>query len=165
MTAKTPAPAPSKKVTSKARPSLAEEFTKAAKGILFSSESDYPLEFFTIPAEGVTDLTPDGFLNRLGLSFSLVSEFQLPLHRLIEERSLDRFFLTLEGWAEHHNSSTTDPKVVAEYKKYRRVEVALNKHLTNLKFFRVGQVEVRCYVIGLDAQGHIAGLVTTSVET
>ena len=165
MGAKTPARVPSKKVASKARVSLTEEFTRAAKGILFSSESDYPLEFFTIPAKGVDDLTPDGFLNLLGLSFTLVAEFNLPLARLIEQRPLDQFFLSLEGWAEYKNSDTTDPEVVAEFKKYRRVEVALNKRLTNLKFFRVGQVEVRCYVIGLDAQGHIAGLVTTSIET
>src|SRR5215475_483075 len=41
---------------------LREELEKAAAGLNYSSESDYPFRFFTLPAEDETDLTPQGFL-------------------------------------------------------------------------------------------------------
>lgn len=72
--------------------SLREELEKAATGLTYSSESDYPFQFFTLPAEGENDLTPQGFLNRIGVSQQFIDEINLPIGQLIEERKLAGFF-------------------------------------------------------------------------
>lgn len=144
---------------------LGEELEKAAEGLRFQSESDYPFQFFTLPAEGEGDLTPEGFLSRLGVTQMLIDELNLPLDRLVEGRDFDDFFPSADQLADHHGTDTNDPEVVAESKRYRKLEATLRRRLRGLKVFRVGQVEIRCYVAGLDKRGYLAGLVTTAIET
>lgn len=144
--------------------SLREELEGAADGLSYMSESDYPFQFFTLPAESESDLTPEGFLGRLGVS-QLIDEFSVPIDNLIEELSLDDFFPTDEDLAERHGADASDPKVAAECKKYQGLRELLKKRLRGVKVLRVGKVEIRCYIAGLDEQGHIAGLLTTAVET
>jgi Nuclease A inhibitor-like protein len=43
------------------RISLRDELEKAAAGLSYTSESDYPFRFFALPADSDTDLTPQGF--------------------------------------------------------------------------------------------------------
>jgi Nuclease A inhibitor-like protein len=129
---------------------LHEELEKAAAGLSYSSESDYPFRFFTLPAESEKDLTPEGFLNRIGVSQQFIDEINLPIDRLIQERTLDGFLPTDD------NEEST---------RFRKLEAVLRKRLRGVKVFRVGQVEIRCYIAGLDEHGYIAGLVTTSIET
>lgn len=159
----------SKKADSGARKglhlTLGEELEKAAEGLRHTSESDYPFKFFTLPAEGEDDLTPQGFLSRLGVTQMVIDEFNLPLDRLVEERAVDGFFPSADELADYHGTDTNDPEVVAESKQYRKLEAMLRKRLRGLKVLRVGQVEIRCYVVGLDKRGYLAGLVTTAVET
>jgi len=150
----------------KGRPlTLGEELETAAKGLRHQSEADCPFQFFTLPAEGDDDLTPQGFLIRLGLSQQLIDELNLPLDRLVEERAFDNFFPSADDLANYYGTDTSDPEVAAESKRYRKLEATLRKRLRGLKVLRVGQVEIRCYVAGLDEHGYIAGLVTTAVET
>jgi Nuclease A inhibitor-like protein len=130
--------------------SLREELEKAAAGLEYHSESDYPFQFFTLPAESGKDLTPEGFLNRIGVSQQFINEINLPINRLIEERTLDGFFPSYDD---------------AESKQFRKLEAVLRKRLRSVKVLRVGQVEIRCYIAGLDEHGYIAGLVTMVVET
>ena len=145
--------------------SLREELEKAAAGLRYTSESDYPFQFFTLPAEGENDLTPQGFLNRLGVSQQFLDEINLPIDRLIEERTLDGFFPTEDALAGYQGTDTSDPKVVAESKRFRKLEAVLRKRLRGVKVLRVGQVEIRCYIAGFDEHGAISGLVTTAIET
>ena len=150
----------------KGRPlTLGEELEKAAEGLRHTSESDYPFQFFTLPAESDDDLTPQGFLSRLGLTEMVIDEFNLPLDRLVEEWAFDGFFPSADDLADHHGTDTNDPEVVAELKQYRKLEAVLRKRLRGLKVLRVGHVEIRCYVAGLDERGYLAGLVTTAIET
>jgi Nuclease A inhibitor-like protein len=150
----------------KARPStLGEELEEAAKDLRHQSESDYPYQFFTLPAEGEADLNPQGFLIRLGLSQQLIDELNLPLDRVVEERAFDGFFPGADELADHYGADASAPEVAAESKRYRKLEATLKKRLRGLKVLRVGQVEIRCYVAGLDERGYIAGLVTTAIET
>lgn len=146
-------------------PSLQEELEEAAEGVSYFSESDSPLRFFTLPAEGEQDLTPEGFLNRLGVGPLYISEIGPLVETLIEEWPLEGFFPSAESLADSRATDIDDPSVVEKSEGYRRVEAALTKHLRNVTVLRVGKVEVRCYLAGLDERGNIAGLVTTSVET
>src|SRR5215475_1242684 len=49
------------------RISLRDELEKAAAGLSYTSESDYPFRFFALPADSDADLTPQGFLYRISL--------------------------------------------------------------------------------------------------
>ena len=147
------------------RISLRDELEKAAAGLRYTSESDYPFRFFALPADSDADLTPQGFLYRIGVSQQFIDEVNLPIDRLVEERTFDDFFPTDEDLARYYGTDVTAPEVVAESKRFRKLEAVLRKRLRGVKVFRVGQVEIRCYIAGLDAHGDIAGLVTTAVET
>jgi len=129
---------------------LGTELEEAATGLAYISESDYPFHFFTLPAEGKDDLTPEGFLVRLGVSSQFIQKTGLAVDQLIEERPLVGCF---QGDGE------------IEKKKFRALEQLLRRRLRGVKVLRVGQVEIRCYIAGFDEHGNIAGLVTTSIET
>jgi|SRR5271157_1116133 len=132
--------------------SLREELEEAIVGLNYdelkcSNESDWPpFRFFTLPADSVNDLTPKGFLDCFGVSQQFIEENHLPIDQLIEEWKLEDFF-------------------PAGDKGFRKLAEVLRKRLDIVKVFRVGQIEVRCYVAGFDEHGYIAGLVTTSTET
>ena len=147
------------------RIALRDELEKAAAGLSYTSESDYPFRFFALPAESDADLTPQGFLIRIGVSQQFIDEVNLPIDRLVEEKTLDDFFPTAEDLANYHGTDVTAPEVVTESKRFRKLEAVLRKRLRGVKVLRVGQVEIRCYIAGLDEHGDIAGLVTTAVET
>jgi nuclease A inhibitor-like protein len=148
----------------KPSPSLRDELEEAAAGLSHYSESDYPYQFFTLPAEGESDLTPEGFIMRLGISQQFIDEFNVPVDKLIEERALDDFIQT-EEWAAPSGADQNDPEAVAEFARTRRLKEVLKKRLRGVTVFRVGQVDIRCYIAGLDEQSNIAGLVTTAIET
>jgi len=118
---------------------------RAAAGLLHPSESDFPYRFFSLPTEGESDLTPQGFIIRLGVSQQFIDDVNIPIEKLAEERELGGFF--------------------PESKRFQRLEAILRQRLRGVKVLRVGQVEIRCYVAGFDEHGDIAGLVTTSIET
>src|SRR5262249_37819770 len=71
--------------------SLRDELEKAAAGLRYTSESDYPFRVFTLPAEDETDLTPQGFLIRMGVSQQFIDEVNLPIDRLVEVQAFDHF--------------------------------------------------------------------------
>ena len=54
---------------------------------------------------------------------------------------------------------------MAECKRYQALVNLLKTHLTDIKVYRVGEVEVNCYILGQTESGNIAGLSTISVET
>ena len=144
--------------------SLQEELEKAAAGLYHVSESDYPFRFFTLPAWNVTALTAEEFLNCLGLSVMFIDEVEVPIGKFIEERVLDGFFRTIDELADYHGTDTSDPEVIAESKRFRKLEAILRKRLRDVKVFRVGFVEVHCYIAGM-YKDNVAGLVTIAVET
>ncbi|MEP6952059.1 MAG: nuclease A inhibitor family protein [Ginsengibacter sp.] len=152
-------------------PELCEELETAAAGLLNTSESDFPYKFFSLSQHdtrgdtGVVKLTGLGFLVAIGISEELIDQYKLPVDQLIEERTLDGFFPSIEDIAGFYGTDTNDPKVIAESKRFRKLEALLKKRLHEVKVFRVGQVEIRCYIAGFAKHGNIAGLVTTAIET
>ena len=150
-------------------PELCEELETAAAGLLNTSESDFPYKFFTLSQRDsrgdVDKLTALNFLSGIGISQELIDELKLPIDQLIEERALDGFFPSIDDIAGFYGTDTNDPKVIAESKRFRKLEALLKKRLHEVKVFRVGQVEIRCYIAGFAKHGNIAGLVTTSIET
>jgi len=132
-------------------PALRRQLERAAAGLLHMSESDFPFRFFSLPADGASDLTPRGFIVRLGVSEQFIGDFNVPVDQLVEERTLAGFFPNAGD--------------ASEVKRFQRLEALLRKRLRGVKVLRVGQVEIRCYIAGFDEHGDIAGLVTTAIET
>lgn len=154
-----------KRSTRRPSPTLREQLEKAAAGLLYTSESDYPLRYFSLPSQDVSDLTPVGFLIRLGVSQQFIERHGVPAGELVQERSLDDFFPDAERLANYDGVEVTDRKVVSELKRWERLKALLRRSLRGVKVLRVGTVEIRCYVAGFTKGGDIAGLVTTAIET
>jgi hypothetical protein len=148
---------------------LCDELETASAGLFHISERDCPYEFFTLQRQSLykagDKLTALEFLNGFGVTVVLVDEFKLPVDQLIEVRAFDDFFPTISDIAEFYGKDESDPKVTAEAKRYTLLKVLLKKRLADLNVFRVGKIEIRCYIAGFARHGNIAGLVTTSIET
>jgi hypothetical protein len=41
----------------------------------------------------------------------------------------------------------------------------LSTRLRDLRVYRLGRIEVQCYIAGLDGEGNLAGLQTVAIET
>src|SRR4051812_2675451 len=146
---------------------LCKELEKAANGLTYTSESDCAYQFFALQQRSLHQqddkLTCLEFLGCIGLSEELLNNLKVPVDQLIEERSFTGFFPTLEDIAGSENIN--DPDVIAQSNQYRKLEKLLIKRLRDIKVFRVGVVDVRCYIAGFFNEGNIAGLVTTAIET
>jgi hypothetical protein len=133
-------------------PDLRARLAEAAADLYYPSESDEPFEYveLTFPPEAEP------------LSERSVSEFlgRRPFNQT-EEVSLDEFFepvTTLEDWYEDE-----DKKVVEQYFHLKDL---LQSSLTDVRVFRVGQVEIDVYLIGkTETDGLYAGLKTRVTET
>jgi hypothetical protein len=123
---------------------------RAADGLLYTSESDYPFEYFFHPAAVEGALTPETF--RLALA--------LPPDAAVEERSIDEFF------ARHiERADPNDPVAQALVPRYRHLKRTVERTVAGPRVFRVGAILIRCYVVGTDERGNVVGLTTFAVET
>jgi hypothetical protein len=77
-----------------------------------------------------------------------------------EERTLDQFF-------KRHIEATDpyDKESQALRPAYENLRSLLRKSLREVRVFRFGKIEVKCFVVGADVEGNLAGLRTEAVET
>lgn len=133
-------------------PSLRTLLTEAAEDLYYPSESDEPFEYveLTFPpeAEPLSERSVGEFLGRK------------PFNQA-EEISLEEFFepvTTVEDWYEAEDQQVID--------QYFRLKDLLQSNLTDVRVFRVGQVEIDVYVIGkTDVEGQYVGVKTKVTET
>ncbi len=126
---------------------LINQLKQASEDLLWLSESDYP--FKTVYWENVDDIEEKllEVTNSIG-------------HTMLQVRELDKFFLRVteeQDWYEDEE--------MAECKRYQELVKLLKTHLTDIKVYRVGEVEINCYILGKTEFGSVAGLSTISVET
>jgi len=126
---------------------LINQLSKASEGLLWLSESDYPFE--TVCMEDVDDIKP-----------KLLELTKSSADTTIEVKELDSFF----SQATHEEDWYNDEEM-AECKRYQELVNLLQTHLTDIKVYRVGEVEVNCFILGKTESNTIAGLSTISVET
>lgn len=126
---------------------LIDRLKQASQGLLWYSESDYPfktvywgnVDYIKSKLLELTDCTPK---------------------TKIEVRELDKFFSQATKEQDWYNDEE-----MAECKRYQELVHLLKTHLTDIKVYRVGEIEVNCYILGQTEQGAIAGLSTMVVET
>jgi Nuclease A inhibitor-like protein len=126
---------------------LLKELGEATDGLLFMSESDYPLEVF---AWGSAEPTRE-FLRGLACFDSSAA---------VETRGAREFFRAAASEPEWKGE---DELAVA--RRFQSLLRLLETSLTDLKVYRVGAIDIKVYVAGRAPSGNYLGVSTRVVET
>ena len=124
---------------------ITDLLTKLSEGLLFPSESEYPLEPFTWKS---------ATLNRK----TILTQAGKPAKTSIEAIALEDFFATVvtdQDWFEDED------REIAQ--RFRDLQTAIAT-LENVQVFRLGKVEIDVYIVGAIGQD-LVGLKTTVIET
>jgi hypothetical protein len=124
------------------------DITQAVDGLLYSSESDYPLTPFTWKETG--PVTPE----------MLLKAANLPPGTAVTKVDFDAFFAPM---LRLHDGAS--PEAQARVARYQKLVALLRKVLSDLAVYKLGSVEMPAFVVGRLANGSLAGLRTTVVET
>lgn len=128
--------------------SLLSELRKLTKGLTFMSESDYPVEPFAPAAKGPRTAQ------------EIVAAQKSDANAPVTEREVDSFF---NAAVQERAGQSPDEQATA--KRFQALVKFLKENLSELKVYRVGEVEADVYVLGRTAAGNIAGVTTKVVET
>jgi hypothetical protein len=119
---------------------LMQSIEEATAGLLFPSESDFPIEAYRF---GEEEPTPAAVLRARG------SSPETP----VEETTADSFF---EGLVEGDDDGAS---------RFRALLDLLQRELTHLRVYRVGKVDIEAFVLGRHPSGVWLGVTTKLVET
>jgi hypothetical protein len=176
-------------------PSLTEQLTNAAADLYYPSESEYPLEPFVwkreakqakdssketetakeetskkkkkdkvedkteaVSKSSSTDKTESS--SAPATADDVLKFGGYKAETKIKETTLVDFFertTKIEDWF------GDEEKAIAQ--KFSDLQKLVESNLQNIKVFRVGEIEIDVYVVGVDADGNFAGLKTMVVET
>jgi hypothetical protein len=127
--------------------------TFASRGLLYTSESDYPFAYFrhAVP-------------NRPATTALSIAEFRallgIPAATPVEIISLDTFF------ARHiERVDPFDDVAQALVPRYVLLRETLRSSLSQVVVYRVGRIAIDCYVVGFNVNADLEGLSTISIET
>lgn len=130
---------------------LRERLAAACEGLVYSSESDRPLHvFFREAPAAPAPLDAAAFALLVGAAPD----------DPVETRSLDRFL------ARHIDMvDPADALAWERLPRYEALKALLVSELYGVTVYRIGRVQVRCYAVGHDAAGNLAGIETVAIET
>jgi hypothetical protein len=123
-----------------------ERFNQLAENLLFMSETDAPLEYFELSPDKSKQWPP----STGGQFLSLIGE-DAGTH--VETLGPEKFFKGLR-----QGNEDSEDQVAA-------LQKAMTGELRNLEGFRVGEIQIKIFVLGKDDSGRAVGLQTLSVET
>lgn len=126
---------------------LLEELKGATRGLLFMSESDYPLEVF----EWTTAEPTREFLRKLAGKDSSAE---------VETQGAREFFRASVSEADWKGEAE-----LATARKFQKLLRLLEATLSDLKVYRVGTIDINVYVAGRAPSGNWLGVSTRVVET
>ena len=129
---------------------LLDTLEKAASGLLFPSESDYPFTPYAFPGAPGAEPTPA----------ALLEAERLPSDTLVETITVADLF---DPFAHAEDDAPEEDKAEAE--RYRALMELLARELTDLRVYRVGRVDIDVYILGKAPSGAWLGLKTHVVET
>ncbi len=82
------------------------------------------------------------------------------LEQAAKESTLDEFFAPLTQAEEWHGEEERN-----EVRRFQELRSTLEKHLREIKVYRIGETEVTILVVGKTDDGRWAGIKTRAVET
>lgn len=137
-----------------AKKSLADKLNDAVKDLYYISETDAPFEPFVWQAEtGAEGFSSVNAADVLGFT-------QKPPETPVQEQTLADFFRFPAAEQDWHTDE--DKKIVRRFQKLQKL---LETNLKDPKVFKLGTVELDVYIVGIDADGNLAGVKTQAVET
>ena len=122
------------------------QLSQAVEGLFWLSESDYPFE--TVYLENVNNIED-----------TLLQLTDSNAKTKIEIKEVDSFFNRVtkeDNW---------DEAELDECKRYQALVKFLKTQLQDIKVYRVGEWEIKVYILGKTESGSVAGLSTMVVET
>jgi hypothetical protein len=119
----------------------------AAEGLLFPSESDFPIEPFFF---GDQEPTPEAIRKQLGLAPDVP----------VEETTLASFF---EGLTETSEDASHEQQACTD--RFRTLQRVLETSLEDVRVYRVGTIDIEVIVVGRHPSGAWLGVRTNVVET
>ncbi len=122
---------------------------EAAAGLMYQSESDEPFEAFEWLGDG-EQISTDRLLE---LTCS-------PLGTPIVETSFEDFF---DGLTKEQSWFGEEERNTAE--QFSKLKATIEDNLSRVRVFRLGEVQVAVYIVGITRSGNWAGLKTLSIET
>lgn len=129
--------------------SIVKTFDQATEGLLMPSESEFPFKGFHW--NDTNSLIPETLLELTDRS----PDTQ------VEETNLDYLFRNIAVEKDWH-----DEIQKADVAKFQRLKQVIEENLSDIKVYRVGNVEIDVYIIGkLKAGSGLAGLSTKLIET
>ena len=127
---------------------LIAELERAAAGLLFMSESDYPFE--TLKWEGLSEVTPPFLRELTGRSADTP----------VDTKSVDDFFhvaMSEQAWK--------GERELADARRYQALVRLLKENLDDLRVYRVGEIDIPVFIVGRSQTGSWIGLSTRVIET
>lgn len=139
---------------------LGAELKRATDGLLFMSESDYPIE--VVKWDGREQLSYDDLRTAAAQSADsqVVETCGADAAAPVQESSLADFFGVAVGEQDWKGAAE-----LATAKRYQALVRLLEENLTGAKAYRVGQIDIGVFVVGKTEAGNWMGVSTRVVET
>ncbi|MBV9865639.1 MAG: nuclease A inhibitor family protein [Abitibacteriaceae bacterium] len=128
---------------------LLTQLQQATQGLSFQSESDAPIEPFTV-SESEATVSPE----------TVLKAGHYPAGTKVKSTSLQTFFKNAMQMQDWFND---EEKQAAQ--RFQNLVQLLKDNLKGVKVFKVGETEQDVYVLGTTQDGSVAGVKTKVVET
>lgn len=126
------------------------DLKKITDGLMFQSESDYPVEPFEMKLKEGSSLS----------ATEIIQAEHLSVESPVKEMSIDEFFgsaMQEQEWQDENGR--------ARAKRFKALVELCKANLSQIKVYKIGEVEADVYVVGRAGSGDIAGVKTKVVET
>ena len=127
---------------------LVERIKKIVRNLYYISETDAKI----LPFSGAKTESLD--------KETLLAEIGSVDNSPVEERKFEEFFSRLteiQDWFGDEEKESA--------KKFTELKELLQKELKDLRVFKIGNIEMDIYVVGLDSENNLRGVKTKAVET
>ncbi|MFM9904494.1 MAG: nuclease A inhibitor family protein [Pyrinomonadaceae bacterium] len=128
--------------------SLAELISAACEGLIYISETDAPVTLFQ--GSRVENVAREIILQQSGLDQAAI----------IEEITFDQFFERLTVVKDWYGEAEKE-----RAKKFAGLQKLLGENLRDRKVFRIGEIRLDIFAVGIDKDGFLTGITTKAVET
>ena len=127
---------------------IIQQLQQASQGLLWLSESDYPFEIIYWQEKNPI------------IEEKLLQNSDKNSDKTIETITLESFFKSATREQDWHDRTEKE-----EVHRYQTLVKLLQEKLTDVKVYRVGEIEIDVYILGETESGAICGLSTKVVET